>query len=255
MEYIGITIDTVAMELRISDERLQEVRDELLQWRQVIYCSKRRLLSLIGKLNFVSRVVKSGRTFLRRLIDKAKVTRYLHHRITMDASTRGDIDWWVSYLPTWNGISVFSDNTWSTNADLHLWTDASDIGVGGYFGDEWFCELFIGDAVNMKTMSITWRELYGIVRAAFNWRYELKGKMILFHCDNEAVCHIISSGTSRDPYIMSLVRTLFFISAGNDFVCSAVDIRGCHNSVADVLSRGLINQILIRCVYLTDIFH
>ena len=65
--------------------------------------------------------------------------------------------------------------------------------------------------------------------------------MVLFHCGNEAVCHKIQSGTSRDPALMSLVRELFYISARNDFVCSAVHVPGCHNEAADALSRELIH--------------
>ena len=239
LEYIGITIDSVAMQLRISDERLHDVLDELIEWTGRTSCTKRQLLSLIGKLSFVARVVKCGRTFLRRMIDQTKKARYLHHRITLDVTTFTDISWWISYLPTRNGISMFCDNTWSTNADLELWTDASDTGVGGYLGNEWFMELFEGESTYMKHMTITWRELYAIVKAAYTWYHKLAGKMVLFHCDNEAVCHIIQSGTSRDPDIMSLVRTLFFISAHNDFVCSAVHVRGINNEAADSLSRGI----------------
>ncbi len=124
-----------------------------------------QLLSLIGKLTFISRVVKSGRTFLRRLIDRAKRTRYLHHRVSLDQATRQDIEWWIQYLPTWNGISVFCDSLWSSNGDLHLWTDASDTGIGGFFGSEWFSVMFTESYGYMKDMSITWRELYALLVA------------------------------------------------------------------------------------------
>jgi len=39
---------------------------------------------------------------------------------------------------------------------------------------------------------------------------------------------------------MSLVRALFFISADNDFVCSAVHVSGIRNEAADAISRGRI---------------
>ena len=145
LEYIGITIDSVAMQLRISDERLRAVLDELIEWTGRTSCTKRQLLSLIGKLSFVARVVKCGRTFLRCMINQTKKARYLHHRITLDVTTIMDISWWISYLPTWNGISMF----------LELWTDASDTGVGGYLGNEWFMELFDGESTYMKHMTIT----------------------------------------------------------------------------------------------------
>ena len=60
MEYLGIEIDTVQMQLRISDERLNDIMNELYAWKHRKVCTKRDLLSIIGKLTFVSRVVRAG---------------------------------------------------------------------------------------------------------------------------------------------------------------------------------------------------
>ena len=54
LEYIGIVIDSDLMQLRISDERLIEIMTELYSWKNRQYCTKRQLLSLIGKLSFVA---------------------------------------------------------------------------------------------------------------------------------------------------------------------------------------------------------
>ena len=129
LEYIGIIIDSDLMQLRISTERLTEITIELNMWKNRKQCTKRELLSLIGKLSFVARVVRSGRTFLRRLIDESKKAKYLHYRISLSKAMQQDVDWWISYLPSWNGVSMIYENTSSTNADLNLWTDASDWGV------------------------------------------------------------------------------------------------------------------------------
>ena len=115
MEYIGIEIDTIAMQLRITQERLDEIMIQLSQWKQRSGCTKREILSLIGKLSFVSRVVRPGRTFVRRLIDLSKTAKYLHYRIHVTKAARADIRWWELYLPTWNGISVFYDASWTSN--------------------------------------------------------------------------------------------------------------------------------------------
>ena len=155
LEYIGIVIDSVSMELRISSDRLNEILLELQIWKDKTCCSKRELLSLIGKLSFVARVVKSGRTFIRRLIDHAKGVPHLHYRIRLHTTALKDIEWWLTFLPSWNGISMFYDNQWISNADLHLWTDASDIAIGAYLDNEWFYEPFQDDALWIKSMPIT----------------------------------------------------------------------------------------------------
>ena len=68
-------------------------------------CKKRELLSIIGKLIFISRVVRAGRTFVRRMIDLAKTVKHLHYRVKLNAVMKADIEWWITYLPTWNGVS------------------------------------------------------------------------------------------------------------------------------------------------------
>ena len=44
MEFLGIEIDTNAMELRISDDRLQEIICDLQLWKYRVSCNKRELL-------------------------------------------------------------------------------------------------------------------------------------------------------------------------------------------------------------------
>ena len=66
--FLGIHLDTVAMEASITPECKEALLAELnqLYWRR--RCLKRELLSLIGKLSFACKVVPPGRIFLRRLI-------------------------------------------------------------------------------------------------------------------------------------------------------------------------------------------
>ena len=166
MEYIGIEIDTIAMQLRITQERLDEIMIQLSQWKQRSSCTKREILSLVGKLSFVSRVVRPGRTFVRRLIDLSKTARYLHYRIHLTKAARADIRWWELYLPTWNGISVFYDASWTSNIDISMWSDASDWGMGACYNNSWIYERFND---HLKCHSIAWRELYALVKAAATW--------------------------------------------------------------------------------------
>ena len=74
MEYLGIVLDTDLLQARISADRLAEVLTELNQWHHRQTATKRQVLSLIGKLSFVSRVVRPGRTFIRRMISLALPT-------------------------------------------------------------------------------------------------------------------------------------------------------------------------------------
>ena len=110
IEFLGIVIDSQKMQLRISNQRLSEICALLKSWENRHTCTKRQLLSLIGKLSFVSQVVKSGRTITRRLIELSKKAKYLHYKVRLDRHAKEDIKWWLLFLPKWNGISVFYDS-------------------------------------------------------------------------------------------------------------------------------------------------
>ena len=231
MEFLGIVIDSDKLELRISAERLHSVLEELEQWRARKSATKRDILSLIGKLTFVSRVVRSGRTFVRRMIDTAKKVKCLHHRVHLNKSFRDDLEWWCCYLPKWNGISAFYDDEWTPNSAMDLFTDASDQAIAGYFNRSWF----VLPATTIH--SINWRELYAIVVAAATFGHRWQGRRILFHCDNMCVVNVLCSGTSKNRDIMCLIRRLFHIAATFQFECRAVYINTKVNVIADSLSR------------------
>ena len=237
MEYLGIVLDTDLLQARISSDRLEEVLTELLEWRKRKTATKRQILSLIGKLTFVSRVVRPGRTFVRRMISLASKVPHLHHRISLTPEFHLDVQWWLQYLPQWNGVSLFPSNHWVSNIDLHLFTDSSDLAAAGYFNGAWFIVPFAYEFLELKSMSINWRELFAIVVAADTFGKHWTGKRIMFHCDNMCIVEVIKSGTCRSAQIMDLIRKLFFICAKHDFEVSMCYVNTKDNDIADSLSR------------------
>ena len=194
IEFLGIELDSKSMTSRITEKRLFNIMNELSKFMNKTSCTKRELLSLIGKLIFVTRVIRAGRTFTRRLIELSKKVRYLHYKIKLNRSARRDIAWWMSYLPTWNGQYMFLDEQWSSNVDLHLYTDASDTRYGCLFNNSWITDTFTDEE---SCKSITWKELYAIVVACNTWGPKLHRKRVLFHCDNLSVVSIIQMEPAR----------------------------------------------------------
>ena len=239
LEFLGIEIDSEQMETRITQQRLNDIQRELEHFLLRTWCTKRELLSLIWKLIFITRVVRAGRTFTRRMIELSKKVQFLHYKIKLNKECRRDIIWWRDYLPTWNGQYMFFDEHWSTNIDLHLYTDACADSYGAFFGTAWIMDTFKGDD---RKRTITWKELYAIVISCATWGHLLRTKRVLFHCDNLAVVHIISNGVSKNSHVMMLVRTLFYICARYNMECSAVHMAGKLNQAADALSRGRLLQ-------------
>ena len=135
--YLGIELDSQRRKLRLPPAKLNDLLQELESWFGRRKTSKRRLLSLIGKLSFAAKVVPASRLFLRCLINLSTTASQLHHHITLNSQARADIQWWLKFLPAWNGKAMFLDTTW---VSAQFYTDASGIkGYGAYFAGAWLC--------------------------------------------------------------------------------------------------------------------
>ena len=153
----------------------------------------------------------------------------------MNREAQRDITWWLQFLPTWNGRAIIPEPHWTKSPDLELFTDASgSLGYGIFFMGHWISEPW---PPQLQDRSIQWKELYPIAIACLLWGQQWSGKKLLFHCDNQAVVDIWASGTSRDPLIMHLVRSIFFSAATHHYTVLVTHIAGTNNSIADSLSR------------------
>ena len=69
INFLGIELDTEVMEIRLPADKLARLVQSLNEWRGKKACCKRELLSIIGLLSHVCKVIRPGRSFLHRLID------------------------------------------------------------------------------------------------------------------------------------------------------------------------------------------
>lgn len=63
LEFLGITLDTIAMEARLSNEKISLLKERLAYFISRQKVSKREILSLVGSLSFACKVVVPGRRF------------------------------------------------------------------------------------------------------------------------------------------------------------------------------------------------
>ena len=237
LEFLGIVIDLDAGVLKISDERLEEVRGILAECSSLRVVSKRRLLKVIGKLAFAARVVRTGRAFLGRLIGLAKTAKALHHRVRLSPAAKADLAWWSSCIQSHNGTAIL-DVDWSSGPVHHIFTDASDHGYGGVFGDQWLAMVYSGDGARPRDFSINWRELHAALKALATWAPDLANSKVIFHIDNQATCHILNKYYTPVPELMELVRAWCLLVEKHTISVAIVYINTKDNVLADALSRG-----------------
>ena len=139
LEFMGIVLDSIRMEARLPDDKLNRAREILNSFTQRRSVRLFELQSLIGTPQFACKPVVPGRTFLQRMINLTKGVPSRFHHIRLNKEFFKDLKMWKTLLADWNGRSFFLNTTVTPSPQMELYTDASGtIGYGGYFNWKWF---------------------------------------------------------------------------------------------------------------------
>ena len=192
------------------------------------------LKSLIGKLNWATSILITGRGFLRRLIDSVLGPHVPGKVIEVSEEMKLDLKMWERFLRYYNGRAFLDYHPIVTSESLNFYTDASFKGAGGVFGRKWFQIIY---PESWAARKITYLELYPIVVAAHIFVRELAGKKVIFHTDNYAVMTILNKCTSPNPKFMPLVRKLVALLMKHRIKFCSKHVRGICNGTSDTISR------------------
>ena len=236
IEFLGIILDTIRMEMRLSEEKIRALKVLLQVWSCKRACTKRELLSLIGKLGHACKIVRPGRIFLRRMIKASTRAKQLDHWVRLDDQFRSDLAWWVEFLEVWNGKGFMWGVGSRLHPDVRFASDASGTwGCGAVWGKEWLQGRW-GD--DWSELNITIKELLPIVLGCAVWGPQWRRKLVLNLCDNMAVVQVCKSHKSKEPVVMHLLRCLHFICAHWEIELRVEHIPGRLNVQADAVSRN-----------------
>lgn len=242
LSFLGFEVDSNAMEVRLPRSKLLELKELLATWQSRRTCRKKELESLVGKLAHACKVVRPGKTFLRRMFEVVSGVHQPHHHVRLNAEFRSDLTWWATFLESWNGVSLLQE--FGPRQISHQFvSDASgSFGCGALWEFRWlqlqWPQSCREDFVQLTEASITLKELLPVVIACAVWGREWQNSSVLVHCDNVGAVSLINSGYSRVPAIMHLLRCLFFIRAFFKLTLWAVHIPGRENALADAISRN-----------------
>ena len=81
--YLIIILDTEKLEARLPQEKVDIICNFINKVLQQSSCTKRELLQLLRHLNFASRVIVPGRSFVSYLIDLSTKVKELHYYVNL----------------------------------------------------------------------------------------------------------------------------------------------------------------------------
>ena len=130
LTFLGITLDSFNMEIRLLDEKLERTRREISAWLAKKSAKKWQILSLVVLLQHATKVVRCGRFFLARMYRlAAKVKEGQSQGVNLfhppDQGISVGLYWWHLFIHHWNGLSLLHQPGDAELPSYCIQTDAS----------------------------------------------------------------------------------------------------------------------------------
>ena len=234
MEFLSNIVDARNMMLEVSEQRMEQIQNELDNWLVIDRATRKQLESIIGKLSFIANCVWAGRVFIARLINLLtgflKVGKY-----TIPTETKKDFIWWKRFLKDYNGVSIL----WlqdTLTADVLLATDLSLVGAGAVCANEYF-HVKYPQQILEKFSNIAHLEMLAIILAIKLWGDTVSGKVVHLSCDNQACVEVINTGRASDRKLQECLRELVMLVAKKQAWLKLVYVSTTKNTLPDLLSH------------------
>ena len=234
--FLGFCIDTIEMTVALTRARVEELNELLSETLLHGKVSKRKLQSIIGKLNYCTQVVYGGRFFLRRLINVVNTLSKPWHRTRVNRNMRADIQWWLNF-----GL-IFSSKPLPMvqarrGGQVAMTMDASGIAAGSFFmGDSSYTQ-FEHMHKEAPELCINYKEVLALLPAVEKWAPYFVNKQLHVYSDNICAVNTINKGSSKNALVMSVMRNIFWYSVCYNFRITCHYYPGVRNVLADAVSR------------------
>ena len=243
LTFLGIEVNTVTHIASIPLGKIDSYKKDVLILANKAGCALRELKSVIGKLQLVCTVIPSGRCFLRRLHDLTRGKVKPNSHVFLPIWAKEDLLLWVKFLDIYNGRSTFNFRWQLNSSTLRFTTDSSKKGYGGIFRNQFIQGLF---PESWQEFNIAILEIYPIFALVHIFGPTIPNSHLLFRCDNEAIVYVINNKTSKDPYIMKILRPLILVLMENNIIFFAQHVPGKNNDICDALSRSQVPESFLR---------
>ena len=129
---LGIDIDIDNNTMSIAQDKVDDIYTECLAVSKKTVLSKQAFQSLLGKLIYIQKCVKPSRIFINRILHLFPSNSHLR-KIQLTPDFHKDIQWFLEFLPSFNGVSYIHKPSIDDSQSLFL--DACLTGMGAVWRD------------------------------------------------------------------------------------------------------------------------
>ena len=205
IDFLGMTVDSQAMELKLPGEKIKKIRTEAQNLLTRPETPARSVAQLLGKLNVTNPALQVADLFCRSLqtcLRHSLAASSQNYQSTVRISPQAveDLQWWIQHLTSWNGRSLISPaSRMMIDSDASLWgwgATCKGISTWGPWSPQ------------EQTLHINCLELLAATLAVQTFAKEKSGISILLRIDNTtAVAYINRKGGTVSPTLSNLAKT------------------------------------------------
>jgi len=134
LTFLGITMDTLKMEISLPEPKLLRIRHTVQDGLTKQRAKKREILSLFGLLQHEAKMVRGGKTFVSRMYSTTAQIKEMDYKRCLNLVFRSDLCWWHVFLESWNSLSLLRSADVPKTPVHYIQSDASDTwGCAAYF--------------------------------------------------------------------------------------------------------------------------
>jgi len=240
MEFLGLSVDSLAMKIRLPPIKIKQIRAEACKLVKRDAVPARMLVQLLGKMNATNCVLPPGPLFYRHLqmaltstLEQSSQCYEAQVRLTQECIE--ELEWWDNNMCRWNGKTVIQrdiDLVIDSNTSLQGWgACCSKQRTGGPWSQQ------------ECSMHINCLELLAATLAVKTFAKAKTAISILLRIDNTtAVAYINNLGGTASRELVILTRDLWMWSLERNIHITAVHLPGVLNTIADTDSRQMLDR-------------
>ena len=235
---LGVQFDLVNNTIALPPTKLASIIALVDKWSGKTEASLNELQQLLGSLHHCSKVVRSGRLFVSRMLDTLRRAMCVGN-VPLDSAFRLDLEWWAEALRNWNGVSFLEFSDYGNRIALDASTGGFSEGrpgIGGFnFKTNEYFKLEVPPA--LRSWHICDLELVAHLVCCHLWGATFRGCKIYGLTDSEPAEWFIRNGCSRIDRRLRIGRTLNHMEHRLGFLWYPAGIRSAQNVLPDCLSR------------------
>ena len=189
--FLGVNIDSVAGELSLKPDKLQEVLAIIRDFQRRCRASRKQLERLASKLIWASHMTPWSRSHVKSVYSLISTLKLPGHK-RLWVPIQLDLTWWATWLSTGRNRHCI----WPLQTTIDMYSDACPL-AGRAFCQGLYSQ-WARDCPKLMPHHINTKELAAIVLAALRWRYKWQEHHIIVHTNSTVTQGIINKGSARN---------------------------------------------------------